>query len=382
MSEPSGRFLRSPLRIQWGPDSLGCIGQALSRSGADRALVVTGPSLKAHPDLLGALDEATGGHVTGIFTGVRRHSPVDSVRAAAAAIADHRANALIAVGGGSAMVTTRAANILHAEGRPVDELATRRESGRFVSPRLDAPKLPMYAVPTTPTTATGKAGSAVTEPHHHRRLALFDPKTRVHTIAVHPDFLATAPDELVLSASLNALCMALEGLVSVAANDWSDAALVHAAGWLARLLDPRGRAAADFARTELALAAIMAGDGSDTARGGVGAALSHSIGHRHDVANGVVEAILLPHVLERVAVHHPGRRAAAAALGAPGPDELPQALAALFGRLGVPARLRDVGLHAGALADVAEAALSDFAVTAAPGRPGGAELLALLHAAW
>ncbi|WP_276613833.1 iron-containing alcohol dehydrogenase family protein [Rhodococcus sp. 14C212] len=379
---PAGQFRRAPLRVRWGPDSLESIGEALERSGRRRALVVTGPSLGARRDLWRLLDAAAAGRVTGIFAEVRRHSPLDAVLAAVEAISANRTDALIAVGGGSVMVTARAANILHAEDRPVRELATHRTSEGFVSPRLNAPKLPMYAVPTTPTTATSKAGSAVTQPGHRQRFALFDPKTRAHTIAVHPEFVATAPEELVLSASLDALCMSFEGLISVSANDWSDSALIHAARRLSALLQRQEGLSAGSTRTELAVAAIMAGDGTDTARGGLGAALAHTIGHDHNVANGVVEAILLPHVLDRVAAHHPGRLAAATSMGISRSERVPQALDSLFRQLGTPGRLRDIGVGKDALADLADAAMSDFAVSTAPGLPGGAEVLALLRAAW
>lgn len=394
---PSGRYSRARLSVHWGPGSLDAIGADLVRSGATRAVIVTSRWVAACPGLLAQLTEAADGRVAGTFAGAREHSPLDAVLAAAAELSRHRADAIIAAGGGSVMVTARAANILHGEGRPADELATRWEQGRFTSPRLAAPKLPVYAVPTTPTTAAGKAGSALTQPGSARRLALFDPRSRARLIAVHPGFLATAPAELVLSASLNALCMAIEGLLSVSANAWSDALLTYAARRLVELLDPRtapagqpGCPALDGAapdgtgldRVALALAAIMAGDGSDTARGGVGAALSHVAGHRTGVPNGVIEAVLLPHVLGRVDPRHPGRRAAAAALGAASAEQAPAAAAALLRRLGMPERLREAGIGEADLPRLAAAAVSDFAVASAPGEPGGPELLALLQTAW
>ena len=68
---------------------------------------------------------------------------------------------MVAVGGGSSVVTARAATILLGEGRDVRELCTRREAdGRLVSPKLAAPKLPQWVVPSSPTTAYAKAGAA------------------------------------------------------------------------------------------------------------------------------------------------------------------------------------------------------------------------------
>lgn len=381
----AGSLRRAPLSVHWGPDSLQVIGNQVRRVRAERLLVVTSKSVAAHPDLLARLDEATEDRVVEVFADARAHSPVDTAMAAAAAIATHRVDGIVAVGGGSVMVTARAANIIHGEARSPAELATQWQDGVWTSPRLDAPKLPLWAVPTTPTTATGKIGAALTQPGHFRRLALFDPKTRARAIAVLPDFLDKAPEGLVLSASLNGLCMAFEGLLSTHANLWSEAALVNAGRRLAHLLDPQTTAGPPD-RIELTLASLLAGDGSDLSRGGVGAALSHTIGHHHHVPNGLVEAVLLPYVVARVPIDHPGRVAAAWALSseeARVPSRaVPAALTELLGRLGTPTRLRDFELTAEDLPGAAETAMKDFAVSSAPGRPDSADLLDLLRQAW
>lgn len=386
MTPIEGQLNRSAMRLRWGPESLSSMGRAVRANDSRRVLVITGRTIGARHDLHELLEKATHNRIVGIFTGVRQHSPVGAVKEAVEAIRTHAADCLLAVGGGSAMVTARAANIVYCEGLPVEDLATRYEGGRYTSPRLDAAKLPMYVVPTTPTTAASKAGSAVTRPGHGKRLALFDPKTRARMIAVHPDFVATAPEALVTSASLNTMCMALEGLLSTSTNLFSDAQLSHAVHVMTTLLNSQtGRGSPDR-RTELVLAGIMAGDGSDTARGGVGAALSHTIGHRVEGMNGDVEAILLPHVLRRVAVTHPGREAAGRALStnidSVSAAAVPDTVAALFARLGVAQKLREFGLNEFDLAEIAAESMADFAVASAPGRPDADQLEALLRAAW
>ena len=45
---------------------------------------------------------------------------------------------------------------------------------------------------------------------------------------VHPELTATAPADLMLSASLNGVAMAVEGLESDASDPLSDALLMHA----------------------------------------------------------------------------------------------------------------------------------------------------------
>ena len=67
--------------------------------------------------------------MAGQFEGVEEHSPLPSVEKARAFLAHRDADAVIAVGGGSSVVTARAATILLGEGKDVRELCTRREPG-------------------------------------------------------------------------------------------------------------------------------------------------------------------------------------------------------------------------------------------------------------
>ena len=127
------------------------------------------------------------------------------------------------------MVTARAATILLGEDKDVRELCTRREpGGRLVSPRLSAPKLPQWVVPSSPTTACAKAGAAVRDPETGERLALYDPKARAQGVVLDPVMALTAPPQLSWSAALNVFSMAVEGLQSRRIDPLADAMLAHA----------------------------------------------------------------------------------------------------------------------------------------------------------
>ena len=106
-----------------------------------------------------------GERCAGIFSGVRAHSPAPAVAEAAQRLRRLEADAVVAVGGGSAIVTARAASILLAENGDLRELCTAMDERWLAAqPKLAAPKLPQLVIPTTPTTATVKAGSAVLDP--------------------------------------------------------------------------------------------------------------------------------------------------------------------------------------------------------------------------
>jgi alcohol dehydrogenase class IV len=300
----------------------------------------------------------------GQFSDVRAHSPISSVEAAAKALAEHEADAVVAVGGGSAIVTARAASILLAEKQGVRALSTTRDAaGKLHSPRLMACKIPHFVVPTTPTTAVVKAGSAVFDPQTEERLALFDPKTRAQTVFVVPAMIASSPLPLLISASLNTFAMAIEGLISPQGDPLADAALMHALRLLHQAFACPEALDSVHARTQLVLAAILCGQGTDHTGAGITTVLGHAIGARCGVENGIANAILLPHVLRFNAQHAGGGLAKVAdALGVAGADVevLVRLIIASLRNLGVPDKLSAVEVPEAALPIIAESAMGDW----------------------
>jgi alcohol dehydrogenase len=391
MEMASFQHVTPPLRLFHGPESLGHLGRELDRVNSSRAVIFCGSSLAREGSLLDRVQLAMGDRCAGIFTGVRAHSPVPSVEAAAQELKRLQADAVIAVGGGSAIVTARAASILAAESHDVRDLCTTQDGkGGLRSPKLLAPKLPQFVIPTTPTTAAVKAGSAVFDPADGQRLALFDPKTRAHSVFIDPRLLQSAPRGLVVSASINTFATAMEGLMSRSGNPLADALLMHAVRLLGQHLSDVARHDDDAVRGELALAAVLCGQGTDHTGAGITTVLGHAIGARHELENGTANAILLPHALRfNAGAAATGLAKVAAALGLPHNDHEPSLLAVMeavktiFDALDVPCRLRDVGIPAKSLPSIAEIGMGDWFLRGNP-RPvrDARELQEVLEQAW
>ncbi|XAH22019.1 iron-containing alcohol dehydrogenase family protein [Xylophilus sp. GW821-FHT01B05] len=382
------QYVAAELRLHCGPDSLDALARELQRHGCRRAVVVTGRSVgnsEAMQSLRGALDRT----LVGESADVRPNSPVSSVDKVARLLAECEADAVIAIGGGSAAVTARAASILLAEGKTAQALSTRRHpDGRFESPRLAAPKIAQFVVPTTPSTAFVKAGSAVHDDATSQRLALFDPKTRAKALFLHPAFLRTAPDALVRSAALNTLSTAIEALESPRCDPLSESMLVHALRLVAQhlnALSPDHEAA----RQALVVAGVLCGRGTEAAGGGLASVLAHAIGHRAHAANGIVNAIVLPHTMRfnAPATATTSQRI----LGALAPHttvqkaHTGQAVAALQDLLAgarIPRQLREIGVQESDLGPIAHAAMADWFIGRSARRVADAdEVLKILRAA-
>src|SRR5277367_6373941 len=133
---------------------------AVDRASATRAFVVCSPSVNRRTDVVRRIEAALGNRFAGVYDGIEKDSTYTSVRAARQAASEAAADLLIAVGGGSVIVATRAVAIFMAEtGDPFRFMTQYPEGKPAYSPRLQAPKLPIINIPTTPNSAMNRAGT-------------------------------------------------------------------------------------------------------------------------------------------------------------------------------------------------------------------------------
>jgi alcohol dehydrogenase class IV len=389
---PDFQHVSWPFRLYYGGNCLTRLGPELDRVKSIRAVVIFSIPLNSQGILL--LDRvrtAIGDRYAGAFTEVRAHSPISAVQSAAQELKRLEADAIIAVGGGSAIVTARAASIMLAEGEDVRKLCTvQDEKGEMKSPKLMAPKLPQFIISTTPNTAVVKAGSAVFDPATGERLALFDPKTRAQALFLDPPMLMSAPRTLIERAALNTFATAMEGLISRVSNPLADAQLMHALRLLAKNIMLLRSQDTEEVRGELALAGVLCGQGTDNTGAGITIVLGHAIGARHEMDNGIANAIILPHALSfNAGSANLGMSKIGVALGLsesePGKllKDILKKVEDIFQAVEAPRRLRDVDVPREALGEIANSAIGDWCLRGNP-RPvrDASELLKILNEAW
>ncbi len=389
----SFRHLSPATRVYCGADCLQNLAAELRRMECRRAVVFCGKTLAQHPRGLALVCTALEERFAGAYTGVAQHSPLAQVIAGAETLRQLDADAVIALGGGSAIVTARASSILLAEGTDIHRLCTQFPAGKPpLSPKLLRAKLPQLVIASTPSTAYAKAGSAVLDPDFGRRLALFDPKTRAAAVFFHPDILLTASPQLTLGSALQAFAAAVQGIESRSRDPLADALLLHALRLFGQFLPRLMKDPMDTdVRGQLMVGALLAGHGSDYAPSGLASAMAHCIGARFEQENGVTGGIVLPHVMrfnagvvgDRLALiadalgkHDTGNVTATADIAITAVEEL-------LASLGTPSRLRDIAVPASALPQLAEDIAADWFLHQNPRRVNGAaEVEKLLHATW
>lgn len=404
MSRQAFRAAGFSWRLFAGPQAIESnMRDTVDRARARRAFVVCSPSINRRTSLVRRIQSALGDRYTGVFDGIEKDSTYASVVAAKEAAAAAKADLLIAVGGGSVIVSTRAVAIFLAEtGSPFDLMTQYPEGKPAYSPRLMAPKLPIINIPTTPTSAMNRAGTGLKNPELDQRMEFFDPKTRPQAVFLDDDALLSAPPWLLRSTATTSFADALGLMAKVGLNPLVEGDRSHAfhlahQGYL-RLVDEIEN---PEVRMGLALSSFLRNraedDGLIRARSGafagnyavstalhiryphVGQGESTSVVHAQSIRLARnIEPEPAGQVAEAIGVWREGMDAKAAALA------VADSLEALYTRVGVPTQLRQLEIPKDDLLGIAKETVKNF--NANPGMRSAEEqvqeALRLLEAAW
>jgi len=377
--------------------------QTVERARAQRAFVVCSPSVNRRTDTVQRIAAALGDRYAGVFDGIEKDSTLASVSAATRAAKDAGADLLIAAGGGSVIVATRAVAIFLAEPGSPFELMTQYPEGRpAYSPRLLAPKPPIVNIPTTPNSAVNRAGTGLKNPDLDHRMEYFDPRTRPAAIFLDEDALLTAPQTLLRSTATTVFAGLVGAMAQTAINPLAEGDRNHAFR-LAHRAYPRLVDEPDnpLLRIELCIAAFLQNraedDGARRFRGGVfsgnyavstalhvryphvGQGESTSVVHAPRIRLAdTVDVQSARQVAEALCVWRDGMDARQAALA------VADRLEALYARIGVPTRLRQLDIPRDDLPNIAGETVKNFNANAGMRSPQEqiAEALRLLEAAY
>ena len=208
----------------------------------------------------------------------------------------HRAEAVIAIGGGSVLDFGKAlAALLPTPG--VDPMDHLEVVGRGLP--LTARPLPLIALPTTAGTGSEATRNAVIAvPEHRRKVSLRDARMLPRLAVVDPSLMDGTPRAITMASGLDAVTQVIEPYLSNRANPMSDA--------LCRDAIPRGLAALRAlveqgedpgARDELAYVAHVSGIALANAGLGAVHGLAGVLGGETGAAHGAICGQLLAPVL-------------------------------------------------------------------------------------
>jgi alcohol dehydrogenase class IV len=362
--------------IVFGRDAVRQLGDIATRLRAKKALIVTDAIL----DKAALLERArqplvAAGLNVAAFTG---GEPEPSMKAAVACFEQAKAfqpDLLVGLGGGSNMDLAKlAATLLKHGGSPRDYVG---------DDKIPGPIFPLICVPTTAGTGSEvSAASVVTDTDNHIKVGILSNWLRPSAAVVDPLMTLTCPPKVTADSGIDALTHAIEAYTAIDNADFplpagertvyqgkhplGDLCAEQAITLVGKFLR---RAVADGsdldAREGMALAAMLAG----MAFSNVGVALVHAmeypVGGAVHCSHGAGNGLLLPYVMrfnlpaKTKAFAHIAHLLGENVIGSSEHEAAELAVAAvekLRNDIGVPARLREIGVKPEQLRGLAEKA--------------------------
>jgi alcohol dehydrogenase len=370
----------------FGAGAVASLGAVLGAAGCSAVVVVTDAGLAGTAVLDAVLAVlADAGVAAEVFSGVHANPSTDDIAAGADAVAEVARSArtgLVAVGGGSSIDAAKGIAIAAVNPQRGRELDYRNE--------FAVPALPIVAVPTTAGTgAETNSFGVVTDPLTRRKFYVGHSSAMPAAAVLDPGLTVSLPSAATAATGLDALTHAIESFLSIRANPWADPIALGVIKMVGTHLTRACRDGADLeARSQLLLAAHMAGIAMATTGLGLVHAIGHAIGGRFNLAHGVCLAIVLPDVLRFSLPARVDRLASiAVALGASdtGKDTAWNAAAAidavamLRAEVGLAFCPADFGIGEADYAAIAADALDDEVLANAPRQPSRSEIEDILR---
>lgn len=356
--------------------------------GYVRAFVVTDKDLirfGVAGKVTGVLDEA--GIAYEIFSDLKPNPTVKNVQAGVEAFRRSGADAIVAIGGGSAMDTAKAVGII----------AANPAFGDVVSLEGMAPtanrSVPVFALPTTAGTAAEVTiNYVITDEANTKKMVCVDPKDIPAVAIIDAELMAAMPRGLTAATGMDALTHAIEGYITKGAWTLTDMFELKAVELIARWLPAAVENGADTeAREGMAVAQYIAGMGFSNVGLGLVHGMAHPLGAFYDIPHGVANALLLPSVMQynmESSLVKFGDVARAMGVDTAGMDTRQAAQAAvdavraLAVRVGIPQRLSSLGVREEDLPRLAASALADVCTPGNPRDTSAEEILALYREAF
>ena len=376
------RIVLNPISYH-GHGAIENIVTELTARGYKKAFVATDPDLlkfgvtKKVTDLL---DKA--GFAYEVYSNIKANPTIENVQTGVAAFQKAAADCIVAVGGGSAMDTSKAIGIIinnpeFADVRSLEGVAPTKKHAVFT-----------IAVPTTAGTAAEVTiNYVITDVEKKRKFVCVDVNDIPEVAVVDPDMMSTMPKGLTAATGMDALTHAIEGYITKGHCAISDMFHLEAIKLISHNLraavqnDPDGREG-------MALGQYIAGMGFSNVGLGIVHSMAHGLSALYDTPHGVACAIILPFGLEYNApVAGKRYRAIGIAMGLDGINEMDDEEAAKATIAAVKKLSADVGIPAdlkGILKEEDVQFLSDsaFADACRPGNPRDTsveEIKALYH---
>ena len=355
----------------FGKGAIKEIANEVKGRGLKKVMVVTDKDLmkfKVATKITDVLDDA--GIAYEVYDHIKPNPTITNVKEGVDFCKKCGADVIVAVGGGSAIDTSKGIAIIMTN----PEFADVR-SLEGASPTKHK-AMPIIAVSTTSGTgAEVTINYVVTDEEKHRKFVCADPHDIPVIAIIDPDMVMSMPKGLCAATGMDALVHATEGYITKGAWEMTDMMHIKAieliGKWLRKSVDGD-----QTAREKMALAQYIAGMGFSNVGLGIVHSMAHPLSAVYDIPHGKACAMLFCAVLKFNAPATGERyREVARAMGVEGVDSMSKeeyqkacidAIQKLSDDVGIPRELSDAGVQEKDIDFLAESAMADACT---PGNP-------------
>jgi aldehyde dehydrogenase (NAD+) len=356
-----------PTKVIFGVGSMSELPIEVSAFGR-KAVLVTDEGLMA-TGLVERVQEKLGDLLVHTYVDVPPDSGMEVVDQGAREALSAGADVIVSLGGGSVIDTAKGMSIVMNEGGSIRDFQGLQ--------MLTRPQIPHIAIPTTAGTGSEVTSAAVIfDQEQGQKILVFEYFITPRVAILDPKITASLPPQLTAATGMDAMTHAVESYVSLQRNPISDAAALHAIRLIVNYLPLAVGNGPDLsARGQMQVAALLAGWAFSNAMVGLAHAMAHSLGAVCRIPHGLANALILPQVMRYNLTEVPELMMdIAAAMGISieklDPSEAGTAAAdemeALNKRIGLTARLKDLGVSQEELKQCSELSLSDGSIVYNP----------------
>ena len=270
------------------------LGNEIKSRGFKKILVVTDKSLLevgVTDKVLKSLEENDISYE--VFSELKPNPTVKNVQDGVAKCKETEADAIVAVGGGSAIDTAKGISIImtnpeYADVTSLNGVADTKNKG-----------LPLIALPTTAGTAAEVTiNYVITDEENEVKMVCIDPHDIPVVAIVDTELMESMPKSLAAATGMDALTHAIEGYITKGANLMSDMFHMEAIKLIFKYLPAAVNEKDADAIEKMGYAQYIAGMGFSNVGLGIVHSLAHQLGAIYDTPHGIANSILLPYVME------------------------------------------------------------------------------------
>jgi hypothetical protein len=382
MTGPVGNW-NYPTSIRFGPGRIAELADACRAAGVTRPLLVTDRGLAALPMIAHAMEALrAAGLDPALFSEIGSDPTGEDVEAGGRALIAHKADGVVAFGGGSSMDAGKAIAFATLQTRPLWAFEDVGDNFKLADP---ARILPVVAVPTTSGTGSevGRA-SVIKDTEAKLKRIIFHPMMLPQIVIADPELTVGLPAAITAAVGMDALSHNLEAFFAPGYHPFARGIAVEGARLVKDWLPRAYREPGDIEARANMMAASQAG--ATAFQRGLGAmhALAHPLGALFGVHHGLLNAILMPYVLvaNRPAIERDAAYLAGCLQVGDSLDDLLAWVLDLRRELAIPATLAEVGVPADATARVSEMAVEDPSAGSNPIAFTQAQYAGIFERAW